>query len=274
MGISLLLTSLISDVFSQQLPPTVGQQSFKTKCDLAKEKCHNDTECFHRLMYIHTTCVTGGRSDIETCKLQCKTGVLRLFDNPYGREVLQSEMDCIATVSQEIRDCNLDPKGSAIHCTLAQSICELDPTCRRLLDQYESRCEGRLSSTNCPSDCAEYLRAVLADKIGLKLANCACWRQDPLCQFAIGLIDPCRDAAAKLNSTTVGQSLSFTTTFGYKTGTTQSGNNNFFSYNNSLTTKLDSALHSRNLGVSANVISGVVEVLLLRFLICLLILIA
>lgn len=167
-------------------------RQFKSACEKAKEKCNNETDCFHRILYIQATCVTGGGFGDHSCKMQCKTGVLRLFQAKYGREILESDMNCIGSVKSEIEDCNLDPKGD-VHCTLAHNMCEGDELCKRLLDAYEMQCEEELK-TGCSNKCVGLLNDVFAHEIGVKLKNCVCWSDDPLCQHSKSvLIDPCKE---------------------------------------------------------------------------------
>lgn len=160
-------------------------------CEQYKLKCHNDTDCFHRIFYAHSTCITG------KCKSQCKTAVLRLYETDYGRKILHSDLSCVESVKSEIVNCHLNPEADQVHCTLARQMCDSEPMCHSAMTAYEARCEYKLLMAHrCRPECVSLLADVFSTEEGQKLSNCVCWPDDALCHHMKShVIDPCKSDA-------------------------------------------------------------------------------
>lgn len=173
-------------------PPTPSSQ-----CSDAKTACENDTDCYHRLFYSHTTCVTGA------CKPQCKTAILRLYETKHGRLLLHSDFTCLGIILNSVVNCQLDPRSPILHCTLAKLMCELDDACSRQFDEVESNCEKKLDLLDCAPECAKSLSALFNQSIGRNLVNCTCWNDDDvLChRMKETTIDSCKNEALRLLET-------------------------------------------------------------------------
>lgn len=179
-----------NETFEQPLFP---QSKPREDCESNKVKCHNDTDCYHRLFYVHSTCILGG-----ACKPQCKTAILRLYESEYGRKLLHSDLNCVSAVKSELFDCDLSPEAETVHCTLARQICHADVECHESLEIYESQCESKLLNTHkCPKLCVNYLASVYKTAEGRKVSSCQCWPdEDALCQHRKShALDPCNELA-------------------------------------------------------------------------------
>lgn len=183
--------------FTASEEPTDEYSSLATlteECEPSKVACLNDTDCYHRLFYVQSTCVLGG-----ACKPECKTAILRLYDNKFGRNLLHTDLSCVVdSVKTELQDCDLSPEGETVHCTLARQMCHATDECHTNLELYEIQCESQLTNTGkCPKPCAEYLLSVFRTAEGKKLSACQCWaNEDALCQHRKSQVfDPCAEAA-------------------------------------------------------------------------------
>lgn len=165
-----------------------GNNETNFECETFKLKCHNDTDCFHRIFYAHSTCITG------KCKSQCKTAILRLYETDYGRKILHSDLSCVEAIKNEIVDCQLYPEAENVHCTLARQMCDLDPLCHSAMTGYEARCDNKMiMSHKCLPECVSLLADVFSSDAGQKMSNCFCWSDDALCHHMKShVIDSCK----------------------------------------------------------------------------------